>query len=268
MAFVHAGACLAPFYFTWPAFFTFLFLYWLTCSLGICLGYHRLLTHRSFRLSKPLEYFFTLCGCLALQGGPVSWVAIHRMHHARSDKEGDPHSPVEGFFWAHALWLMTYFKKIDDYEIYSQYAKDLTRDKGHLWFDKTHGILVLGSAGVLYAMGGMPFLIWGFFFRLAVAYNATWMINSVSHLWGYRNFNCPDQSKNNWITAIFAFGEGWHNNHHAFQGSARHGLKWWELDATYGIIKLLSWLGLAWDLRIADWKTYNYAPEPETLTAV
>lgn len=254
MIFIHVAACLAPFCFTWPAFFTFLFLYWLTCSVGITLTYHRLLTHRSFKLVKPLEYFFTFCGCLALQGGPVSWVGIHRMHHGRSDKEGDPHSPKEGFFWAHAMWLLTYGHKIDTYDIYSKYAKDLTRDPVHRFLDSTHGYLSLGFAVLLFIFGGMPFLIWGFFVRLIVAYHATWLINSASHMWGYRNFHSSDQSRNNWLAAILAFGEGWHNNHHMFQGSAKHGLLWWEIDLTYMLIKLLSWAGLVKEIRIPDWK--------------
>ncbi len=265
MVFVHAGACLAPFFFTWPAFFTFLFLYWLTCSVGICLTYHRLLTHRSFKLVKPIEYFFTLCGCIALQGGPVSWVGVHRMHHAHSDKEGDPHSPTEGFFWAHALWTVTYMKQFDTYSIFSQYAKDLTRDPGHRFLDSWHGPLGFGVAGVLYLIGGWPFVFWGFFMRLVVSYHATWLVNSASHVWGYRNFDCSDESKNNWLVAVLAFGEGWHNNHHAFQGSAQHGIKWWEFDATFGLIKLLSWLRLAEDVRIPDWSRMPAPPQSSAL---
>lgn len=260
MIFIHLAVCLAPFCFTWPAFFACIFLYWLTCSVGITMTYHRLLTHRSFKLIKPLEYLFTLFGAIALQGGPVSWVGIHRMHHGRSDKEGDPHSPMEGFFWAHSMWMLTYGNRIDCYDIFSKYAKDLTRDPVHRFLDAAHGYLAFGLAVLLFIFGGMPFLIWGFFVRLVLAYHATWLINSASHMWGYRNFHSADQSRNNWLAAILAFGEGWHNNHHTFQGSAKHGMRWWEFDATYVLIKALSWVGAVKDIRIPDWRKSLIAP--------
>ena len=247
---MHLGALFAPFTFTWPAFFVALFLVWLTGGLGICLGYHRFLTHRSFKVPRFLEYLFTFFGCLAGEGGPISWVAAHRIHHARSDQPGDPHSPVKSFLWAHMLWCMTFSKEIDEYDSYVRFAPDLARDRIHRFLNRTYGLWLVGFAILLFGLGGWPFLVWGVFARSVFVYHCTWLVNSAAHTWGYQSFKTGDRSTNNWWVALLSFGEGWHNNHHAFQRSARHGLKWWEFDVTFLASKAFAFLKLASHIQI------------------
>lgn len=251
---MHLGALAAPFIFSWPAFYLFLFLSWVTGGLGICLGYHRLLTHRSFKVPRFLEYLFTMFGCMAGEGGPISWVATHRMHHARSDKPGDPHSPLHGFLWSHMLWCMTFSREIDEYDAYARFAPDLAKDQVHRFLNRTYGCWLIGHAVLLFAWGGIPFLVWGVFLRSVFVYHSTWLVNSAAHTWGYQSFKTGDRSTNNWWVALLSFGEGWHNNHHAFQRSARHGLKWWEFDATFLTIRLLAFFKLASQIHIPKWK--------------
>ena len=242
---MHVGALAAPFYFTWQAFLLFIFLGWLTGGVGICLTYHRLLTHGSFKVPKPVEYVLTLCAVLASQGGPINWVARHRIHHAYSDQEEDPHSPRKGFWWAHVFWLFRYRPLLDDYELYVPYAKDLASDPVLRFINSTHGLYQILLGIGLYFWGGLPFLLWGLFARTAFVYHITWFVNSATHLWGYQNYDAKDDSRNLWWVALLAMGEGWHNNHHAFQRSAAHGLKWWEFDQTYLTIKLMEFFKLA-----------------------
>ncbi len=247
---MHVAALGAFFTFSWKAFWVFFVFQWLTGGLGICLGYHRLLTHRSFELWKPLEYGLTLLGCLAWQNGPIKWVAIHRLHHARSDRPNDPHTPTKGFWWAHMGWLFSFDEELDDYQRYRTYAADLDRDPVHRFFNATHGWYQFGVALLLYFWGGLPFVLWGAVFRTVFMWHATWLVNSASHVWGYRIWATEDQSTNNWWVALLTYGEGWHNNHHAFLRSAAHGLKWWEFDATYLTIRTLAALGLARKLHL------------------
>lgn len=247
---IHAGSLLAPFYFTWKAFWVCIALYCITGGLGICVCFHRLLSHRSFKTYKPIEYFLTILGCMTAQRSPVWWVAHHRKHHAFSDKEGDPHSPREGFFWSHVLWCMLDKRVPDENETYKRYAPDLANDSGHRWIQKTHEQWPLLLAIALFIAGGMPFLIWGFFVRSLLVYHGTWLVNSAGHIFGYQNYATGEDSKNNWFFALFTFGDGWHNNHHAQQSWAKHGHhRWWELDVSYYFIKTLQFLGLAWDVR-------------------
>ena len=245
IAVMHLGMLAAPFTFTWPAFFLFVFLSWVTGGLGICLCYHRLLTHRSFKVPKLIEYFLTFLAVLSSEGGSINWVARHRIHHAYPDTEHDPHSPRKGFWWSHMFWLFRRKPILDDYELYSAWAKDLTRDPFHRFINKTHGLYQILLGVGLYLWGGLPFLVWGLFARTVFVYHITWFVNSATHKWGYKTFAVNDDSSNLWWVALLSFGEGWHNNHHAFQRSARHGLKFWEFDQTFLTIKLLSFLKLA-----------------------
>lgn len=247
---MHLGALAAPFTFTWPAFFLFAFLAWLTGGIGITLCYHRLLTHGSFKVPKFLEYLVTFCGLLASEGGPINWVARHRIHHAFPDTDKDPHSPRHGFWWSHVLWLFVHKPIFDNYELYCSYAPDLAKDPVHQFFNRTHGLyqILLGIA--LYLWGGFPFLVWGLFLRTVFVYHVTWFVNSATHKWGYKTYALKDDSSNLWWVALLSFGEGWHNNHHAFQTSARHGLKFWEFDQTYLTIKFLELLRLARDIHV------------------
>ena len=246
---IHLGALLAfvPGNFSWLALAVCLALHWLTGGVGICMTYHRLLTHRSFAIRpRWLEYVLTVIGCCASEGGAIGWVADHRKHHAHSDDELDVHSPNRGFGWAHMFWWMTpdiTSGHTSDY--YRKWAPDLYRDPVHRFLDRFHIIFpVLMFAG-LYALGGMSMLVWGGFVRSVGVLHATWLVNSATHIWGYRTYQTQDTSTNLWWVAVLTFGEGWHNNHHAFQTSARHGLRWWEIDTTYWTIRLLSVVRLA-----------------------
>lgn len=243
-------ATLAGFWtFSWSALSICLALHWISGGLGITLGFHRLLTHRSFKTPKWAEYFLALCGSLACQGGPISWVAAHRRHHLKPDQEGDPHSPLHGFFWAHMGWCLVQDPLLDEYDRYSSFAPDLARDTGHAFLERTHILWTILLALGLYAWGGWSYVVWGVFVRIVLVYHCTWLVNSAAHIWGYQSYKTPDKSKNCWWVALLTYGEGWHNNHHAFQYSARHGLKWWEFDSTYIAIKTLRFFRLASDLK-------------------
>lgn len=245
MLIVHLGALAAFFTFSWKALMVCLVLHWITGGVGITLGYHRLLTHRSFKVPKWMEYVFSIIGSLACQSGTIAWVAAHRLHHLKSDEEGDPHSPTKGFFWAHMGWCISKNNEIDDYKRYSKYCPDLANDPIHVFINNSHLLWTFLLAAGLYAWGGWPFVVWGVFLRLVLVYHCTWFVNSAAHIWGYRTYASGDLSTNLWWVALLTYGEGWHNNHHAFQYSARHGLKWWEVDTTYWMIKTLEFLGLA-----------------------
>ena len=245
ITFMHVGAIAGLFTFNWPALGVCLFLWWLTGGVGICLGYHRFFTHRSYETPKGVQYFLAICGCLAGEAGPIAWVAAHRYHHTYSDQEQDPHSPLKGFFWAHMGWLFARENNLAKFDSYKRYVPDMAQDKFLVFLNKNHMIPALVLTPVLYLLGGWPFVIWGIFVRSVLVYHSTWFVNSASHVWGYRTFKTTDQSKNNWWVALLSFGEGWHNNHHAFQRSARHGMRWWELDLTYRMIQLMWVLGLA-----------------------
>jgi fatty-acid desaturase len=242
---MHVGAIAAPFYFTWGALGSAVFLWWLTGAVGICLCYHRLLTHRSFKTWKWVEYAMAFVACAAWQGGPLEWVGTHRLHHRHAEDEEDPHSPRHGFNWAHVLWCL---KKGTPGHDPRFAAGDLAKDPVHRFLDKYHGWAQLPFGIALYAIGGLPWLLWGMCFRVVFTYHATWFVNSAAHTWGYRNFDTDDDSRNNWWVALLSFGEGWHNNHHAIQRSAKHGMRWWEIDVTYITIRAMSLVGLAWDV--------------------
>jgi stearoyl-CoA desaturase (delta-9 desaturase) len=250
---LHLGALLAfvPAYFSWSALAVCLFLHWLTGGIGICMTYHRLLTHRSFATRpKWLEYVLTILGTCASEGGAIGWVADHRRHHAHSDDEHDVHSPNRGFGWAHMFWWMTPdITSIHSPEYYAKWAPDLTKDRVHVWLDRYHFVFPLLMGLGLYAVGGMPWLVWGTFVRSITVLHTTWLVNSATHIWGYRTHETRDSSTNLWWVALLTYGQGWHNNHHAFQTSARHGLRWWEIDMTYWAIRLMALFGLAHSIK-------------------
>jgi sn-1 stearoyl-lipid 9-desaturase len=247
----HIGAVAAFFYIDVGAMLVAALLWWVAGSLGIGMGYHRLLTHRGYKTPKWVEYALTVCGTLALEGGPIFWVATHRIHHQFSDKEGDPHSPREGTYWAHMGWIFSGKSMHHDTHVLSRYVPDLSKDRFHVWLTTWHWTpqVVLGLA--LLAFGGLPYLLWGTFFRVTHGLHATWLVNSATHIWGSRRFKTRDDSTNNWWVALLTWGEGWHNNHHAHPVSARHGLAWYEIDINYYGIKTLELLGLAWDVKTA-----------------
>jgi len=245
MALFHAGALAALFFFSWKALVISVFLWWISGSLGIGMGYHRLLTHSGYRTPKWVEYFLTTCATLALEGGPIFWVATHRIHHQNSDQQGDPHTPLDGKWWAHMGWILSGKSMHHDTTTLARYVPDLARDKFHVWITKYHYLpLTLLGIGLL-ALGGWRLVLWGIFLRTVIGLHCTWMVNSITHTWGSRRFLTRDRSTNNWWVAICTFGEGWHNNHHAHPVSARHGIAWYEVDMNWYGIWLLKKLGLA-----------------------
>lgn len=264
---MHLGSLAAFFTFSWPAFFVCIFLHFVTGCVGITLTYHRLLTHRSFRVPRWFEYFLAIIGCLACQSGPITWVTAHRLHHMKSDQTGDPHSPIHGFFWAHMGWCMVRNPPIEGPANQRKFAPDLANDGIMNLINKTHIIWTFLLAGFLYIVGGWPFVVYGIFVRAVLVYHSTWLVNSAAHIWGYRTYKSTDRSTNLWWVALLTYGEGWHNNHHSFQYSARHGLKWWEFDITYLMIKFLKWVRLASDIKIPSekWLNGKYAPGVEAL---
>ncbi len=244
---IHCGALLAPFTYSLNNLNLFL-LFYLISGLGVTLSYHRQLTHKSFVTSKLLEYFFAMCGVLAIEGHPIEWVSAHRHHHQQCDKDLDPHSPMDGLYWSHIGWLFDVNATpiLKD----SSNAKDL-KSQPFYRFLKKHYIfqifLQLLFFNIFFGFGGM---IWGFFLRVVFVWHVTWAVNSLSHVWGFQSYKTDDISMNNWFVALLGFGEGWHNNHHAFEESAAHGLKWWQFDPTWYIIWILKKVGLAWNVKI------------------
>lgn len=245
LAVFHLGAVAALFFFSWKALAIAIILTWVAGSLGIGIGYHRLLTHRGFKTPKWFEYFLTFCGTLALQGGAINWVVTHRIHHAFTEQSGDPHSPRNGGWWAHIGWILRGTAQQHSEKVMRRYAPDLMNDRVHVFLNKIYFVPLTISGIVLLAWGGLPALMWGVFFRVTFAHHSTWLVNSATHLWGSRRFETEDDSTNNWWVALLTFGEGWHNNHHAFARAARHGLAWYELDMNWLAIRALALMGLA-----------------------
>ncbi|KAL9660313.1 hypothetical protein QQ045_025126 [Rhodiola kirilowii] len=246
---MHLMCLAAPFCFTWSAFWVAAFLYVVTGLFGITLSFHRQLSHKSFTLPKWLEYTFAYFGSLALQGSPVDWVSTHRFHHQFCDSERDPHSPTEGFWFSHMNWLFDKGSVLDKCGEASNVG-DLKRQRFYRFMQKTYVIhpIMLGVA--LYAIGGWPFVVWGMGVRTVWVYHITWLVNSACHVWGNQSWNTGDLSRNCWWVALLSFGEGWHNNHHAFEYSARHGLEPWQVDMTWGVVKLLEMVGLATNVKL------------------
>jgi stearoyl-CoA desaturase (delta-9 desaturase) len=247
---LQAGVVFAPFAFSWTGLGICIGLY-LAAGVGVTMGYHRLLTHRSFHTPKFVEYGLTALGSLATQGGPLQWVAVHRIHHKHSDSDGDPHSPRDGVWWSHMFWWMPHVPELDERRRYERYVRDLVKDPVHRFLQRYHVLLGFGLAATLFLVGelclglGWSWLVWGMCVRTSLLYHATWLVNSAAHLWGYRSYPTRDRSTNVWWVALVSLGEGWHNNHHAFPRSARHGLRWWEFDPTYWLIRAMSFVGLA-----------------------
>lgn len=249
MTLFHIGAVWALFDFTWSGVVVLLVTYYISLAWGIGMSYHRLLTHRSYKTPKFVEYFLTICATLALEGGPLFWVATHRRHHQHSDSDHDPHTPRHGGFWAHMGWIMFGDAQHNNVTMPAKYAPDLAKDKFHVWLSAYHWVPLTVLGLVLWALGGWNWVLWGVFLRTTLGLHSTWLVNSATHLWGGRRFQTRDDSRNNWWVALLTFGEGWHNNHHAHPTSAAHGLAWYEVDLTYLHIRALQLLGLATDVK-------------------
>ena len=255
----HAAAIWALFSFSWANVLAVVITWWISGSLGIGLGYHRLLTHRGYKTPKWMEYFLTLCASLAIQGGPMSWVTTHRIHHAFSDTDKDPHSPViKGFFWGHMGWIFKGGSGLYGEDVRKRYSPDIMKDKFHMFMEKYYWITSIFAGTIFFAIGGWSMVLWGIALRTVWGWHSVWIVNSITHIWGSRRFETGDKSTNNALVAILAWGEGWHNNHHAYPRSSRHGMAWYEFDFNWSQIWLLEKLGLVTDVyafNLGDAKT-------------
>ncbi len=237
---------------------------YLAVMLGVTVGFHRLFTHRSFETVRPVQFVLGVLGSMALQGPLLEWVGRHRLHHQHSDRAGDPHSPHaprrSGFwgrfraFWhAHVGWALA-----PESPDLARYAPDLNKSRMLRAVNALFPLWVaLGfviPAGIGLAIdgwwGALTGFLWGGLVRVFLGHHATWSVNSVCHLWGSRPYASSDESRNNLVVGVLGLGEGWHNNHHAFPTSARHGLRWWQLDLSYYLIRALALCGLAWNVRV------------------
>ena len=253
---IHVGAVFAllPRFWSWQAVVVLAVLYWIT-MLGLILGFHRLLSHRSFMAPKWLERLLALMGCLACEYGPIEWVGLHRFHHKFSDQPNDLSDSVRGLWWSHLGWLL---HEIPALQHVTALTPDLQKDPFYRWLDRWYVLVNLPIFLGLYWYGqlagvhggGLGLVLWGIPLRIVLVNHAIWLVNSASHTFGYRNFDSPDLSHNFWLAGLLTFGE-WHNNHHAIPYSARHGLRWFEFDFTWQHIKLLRALGLAKNVRVA-----------------
>ena len=264
----HAGALTALFMFSWQRLLVMAVLYTLAINVGIGMCYHRLLTHRGYQTPKWVEYLMSVFATTSLEGGPIFWVSTHRVHHQLSDQMGDPHTPREGGWWAHAGWILFGEALHAQTEVLARYSPDLSRDRFHVWLSKYHWLPITASGLALLAGGwiwggwanGVAMVLWGVFLRVTLGLHATWLVNSATHLWGSRRFETRDDSRNSWWVALLTGGEGWHNNHHAHPVSARHGLTWYEIDPNFWGIWILSKFGLAKKIQVAKFDRENPKP--------
>jgi stearoyl-CoA desaturase (delta-9 desaturase) len=263
LAFIAAIVLLWNRYVGWSDLVVLAIMY-VIAGLGVTIGFHRLLTHRSFQTFKPVEYLFATLGSMAVQGPVIAWVADHRKHHAHTDEDGDPHSPhvghgegllgaLHGLWYAHMGWLFDSHGRAEG----KQYARDLVEDRGMRFISRGFlGIVLVGlliPAGLGFLLtgtlkGALTGLFWGGFVRIFMLHHVTWSINSVCHFFGRRRFDVEDHSTNVFWLALPSFGESWHHNHHAFPRSAVHGLKWWEVDPSAVVIRAMKRLKLAWNV--------------------
>lgn len=246
----------------WVSLVVFVVSY-LAIGFGVTIGYHRLLAHRAFSTYRWVEATFLILGCMAMQGPPVRWAATHRRHHQRSDHDGDPHSPhlagngvrgvLLGLWHAHTGWLLTPDKPNTERSI-----KDLLNDPMIRFVDHFYWLWLVLSVLIPFGVGmgiyhtvtaGLACVFWAVVVRISLMHHATWSVNSICHFFGYQSYHSNDHSRNNPIIAVLSLGEGWHNNHHAFPTSARHGLRWFEVDLSYIVIRTLELTRLIWNVR-------------------
>lgn len=265
VAIFHILAVAALFVFSWEGLLAAFITWWISGSLGIGLGYHRLLTHRGFKAPRWLERTLSVFGALTFQSGPISWVTTHRLHHAFTEGDQDPHSPRHGTYWSHIGWIFRGTSQNSSESVRRRYSPDLLRDPFLVSLDKFYWLPSVFLGVALFAYGGIGLVLWGIFLRTVFGWHTTWLVNSATHLWGTRRFNTRDDSRNNALIALLTFGEGWHNNHHAYPRSAQHGLVWYEIDINWIQIKLLEKLGIVKDVYakgIKDRKIEDLELEP------
>ena len=255
---IHALALLVivPAYFSWTGvavMFGSVFVF----GQGITLCYHRLLTHKCATVPKWFERCLVIVALCSLEDTPGRWVATHRFHHAHSDENNDPHSPLVAFLWAHVGWLFIYNPATHNIGTYQKYARDVLEDPFYfklekstlwVWIYIAHAALYFAIGSLVSFEMGMSLLVWGVIARTVIVWHITWSVNSLTHMFGYANYGTGDHSRNNWLVAILASGEGWHNNHHHDPASASNQHRWWEIDVTYYLILALGVVGLAKDI--------------------
>jgi len=247
---LHLGAIAAFWHFTWGAFSLAVLLWATTGVFGITVGYHRLLTHQSFETYPVVKWFHLFCASLTLQQGPISWVRLHRAHHAYSDTPADPHPQTYGFFFGHCGWAFLSHATIGRSEDVRRIPRDLAGDPVIQFFENWHYPLFFASLVFFYLVGGLPYLLWAGCFRTAFTLHTTWSVNSLSHRIGYRNFATKDSSTNSRFVSLLTLGEGWHNNHHRYPSSAKQGMRLSEPDFSWAWIQFLRLIGLAWNVRV------------------
>jgi len=213
---------------------------------GVTGGYHRYFSHRSYKLNRFWQFCMAFLAQTSNQKGVLWWAAHHRDHHLHSDQKADLHSPVhEGFWWSHLGWILS-----DEYDTYdAQRIADFSRYPELRLLSRLHLLPGILYGAAIYVIGGWGAFVWGFIVATVLLYHGTFLINSLSHIWGTRRFPTPDESRNNFLLAVVTLGEGWHNNHHHYMSSVRQGIRWWEIDVTYYVLRALSWVGIARDLR-------------------
>lgn len=240
---IHLGALLA---FVTPASWWMLGVSYAVRMFGVTGGYHRYFSHRSYKLGRAAQLVLAVIAQSSGQKGVLWWAALHRVHHRHSDDEADIHSPARrGFWWSHAGWVLS-----NEHDTYNpKDIADFAKFPELRWLDRHHWVPTTALAVLCFAGAGWTGLVWGYLAPTVLLYHCTFAINSVAHIFGTRRFETADHSRNNWLLALVTFGEGWHNNHHFSMASARQGYRWWEIDITYGILKVLSWLRIARDLR-------------------
>lgn len=262
---IHLLACLAflPWFFSWTGVVLCVLGMYVFGTLGINLCYHRMLTHQGMSAPKWFEHGLALLGVCTMQDSPACWVAMHRIHHKHSDEQPDPHSPWVNFFWGHCGWLMVENRDFLNVNYYQKFSRDILRDPFYmklernrrwLWVYAAHTVLFflvgfgIGLPLSGSTMGAVQFgaslVVWGVFARTVFTWHVTWSVNSVTHVWGYRNYETSDNSRNNMLVGLWSNGEGWHNNHHHDQRAASHGHRWWEFDVTWLTIRVLEKVGL------------------------
>jgi stearoyl-CoA desaturase (delta-9 desaturase) len=265
--FVQASAITVFFVpFAWP-----LVVLW-ACShflraIGLTLVFHRYLAHRAFQMNRGVRLLWAFLGTAAMQKGPLWWAGHHIDHHKYADREGDPHSPVvSGFYYAHIGWFLNDARH-DELDRANPVVRDFSLVPELRWLDRYYAVPPILWAAGMYVLGGLPWLAWGFCLPTVTLAHATFAINTVNHMFGSRRFDTPDESRNNLFTAIFAAGEGWHNNHHRYQRAARNGFYWWEVDPTYAVIRVMEWFGLVWGVQAVPLRIYREAEAEDELDA-
>ena len=234
-------------------------------AIGLTLAFHRYFAHRAFQMNRFARFVWTLVGTAAMQKGPLWWAGHHVNHHRFADRDGDPHSPaVSGFYYAHIGWFLNDARH-DRLAPSNPVVRDFSSAPEIAWLERYHVVPPLVLAVAMYLAGGWPWLVWGFCLPTMTLAHATFAINTINHMFGSRRFETRDASRNNVFTAVFAAGEGWHNNHHRYQRAARNGFYWWEFDPTWYAIQAMKAVGLAWDVQAVPARIYEEARAAKAL---